>query len=182
MAGFALPLSALQILFVNFFSDSFPAIALAFDEGDDGLGAHARTLDRNLFDSQMRSLILIIGGITSLLCLACMRCYCVQDLMRIWYARLSFLHLEHILYCLRFRCVVCVEAFFSFNPFGNLYLVGGVGIGLVLTASVIYVPFLSGVFGTVPLPPLWLAGVLVVGVINVLAVEFGKWIYRKKIA
>jgi Ca2+-transporting ATPase len=32
ISGLALPLNAIQILFVNFFTDSFPAVALAFEE------------------------------------------------------------------------------------------------------------------------------------------------------
>src|SRR3989338_6510445 len=54
IAGVAMPLTALQILFVNFFSDSFPAIAFAFETDVDDIGARPRRLHRNLFDNEMK--------------------------------------------------------------------------------------------------------------------------------
>jgi magnesium-transporting ATPase (P-type) len=72
------------------------------------------------------------------------------------------------------------HSIFTYNPFRNLYLTGGVLIGLVLTAAAIYVPFLQTILGTVPLPLPWLIGVLVVGLVNIALVEIVKWLYRKR--
>ncbi len=72
------------------------------------------------------------------------------------------------------------RSIFSYNPFSNPYLNAGVAVGLVLTLLVIYVPALREIFGTVALPPTWLLAVFVFGVLNILAVEFGKWLLRRR--
>ena len=63
LAGLALPINALQILFVNFF-DSFPAISYAFETESD---VHARTKRgaRAIIDAESKILILFIGFIGS---------------------------------------------------------------------------------------------------------------------
>ena len=58
LVGVAIPINALQILFINLFSDSFPAIAFAFEDGIDDLGNHPHKLHKNLFDREMKFFIL----------------------------------------------------------------------------------------------------------------------------
>jgi hypothetical protein len=53
-------------------------------------------------------------------------------------------------------------------------------IGTVLMAAAIYIPFLQTLFDTTALPLVWVLGVLGVAVFNILTIEFGKWIFRKK--
>src|SRR3989344_3800354 len=68
LTGLPLPLNALQILWVNFFTDSFPAVSYAFEKEPDGL-SH-KPLKRGkikLFDPVMKFLILAIGLSTSAL-------------------------------------------------------------------------------------------------------------------
>jgi len=44
----------------------------------------------------------------------------------------------------------------------------------------IYVPLLQGVLGTVALPAIWLAGVVLVGLLNMTAIELGKALFRRR--
>lgn len=178
--GLALPLNPLQILFVNFFSDSFPGVGFAFETGVDGLGSKPRQLAKNLFDREMQILILVIGFFTSAL------------LFGLYYALLlwnfdpplvrSFIFATFATYSLvlAFSLRSIEKSIFSFNPFSNLYLSGGVAFGLFLTAMAIYTPFLQRVLETVPLPPLWIIGVLGVGLLNIAAVESGKLLFRHR--
>lgn len=180
LAGVALPLNALQILFVNFFSDSFPAVALAFERGVDGLGARPPKLERNLFDPEMRFLILAIGISTSFLLfvlyLVLLRAGLPAELVR------TFIFAGFATYSLflAFSVRSLSRSIFEFNPFSNRYLAAGAGFGLVLTLAVIYIPFLQRIFHTVALPLPWLAAVVGVGIVNIAAVEFGKWLFRHK--
>lgn len=179
--GLALPINALQILFVNFFSDSFPAIALAFEKGIDGLGVKPKKLARNFFDKEMQFLILVIGVLTSAL------------LFILYYFLIKFGFEEEIVktfifasfaiytLLLSFSVRSLEKSILSYNPFSNFYLLTGVLIGVFLTALVVYIPFLQAVFGTVFLPLVWVAWVLVICLINIAAVEFGKWLFRKSI-
>lgn len=177
--GIALPLNALQILFVNFFSDSFPAVAFAFEDGADTLGEKPRKLDKNLFNREMRFMILVIGFLTSALLFAIyfymLRFGLPPELVR------TFIFATFATYSLllAFSLRSLSKSVVSYNPFSNPYLVAGVSIGIVFTLLAVYVPSLQSIFGTISLPPLWLLGVLGVGLLNISIVEFGKWIFRR---
>ena len=181
LAGIALPLNALQILFVNFFSDSFPALAFAFERGIDNLGASPRKLDRNLFDRQMRFLILGIGFLTSAFLFALyfmlLRAGFEGDIVR------TFIFASFASYTLflAFSIRSLKTSIMRYNPFSNRYLAAGVGIGLLLTLAALYVPWLGAILGTTPLPFWWLVGVVGVGVFNIVLVELSKLLFRKHI-
>lgn len=179
--GLPLPINALQILFVNLFSDSFPSLGLAFEKGVDKTGAKPRRIDRNLFDPLVRFLILIIGILTSaflfFLYYWMTRSGFPEDLTR------TFIFSSFATYTLflSFSLRSLEKSIFKYNPFSNVYLVIGVGIGLILTLGAVYLPFFQNIFKTTPLPFSWLLAVFGIGFINILAVEFGKWIFRIRI-
>ncbi|MDP3696615.1 MAG: cation-transporting P-type ATPase [Candidatus Taylorbacteria bacterium] len=179
LTGIGLPLTATQILFVNFFSDSFPAVAFAFEKEIDGLGHQPRKLAQNLFDKRVRFLILGIGLTTSALLFVVyfvlIRLGFVQELVK------TFIFATFATYSLlvSFSLRSLDVSIFKYNPFSNKYLVGGVLFGILMTLSVVYLPFLQKIMGTVPLPLPWVVGVVFIGIFNILAVEFGKWVYKK---
>lgn len=179
--GVALPLNALQILWVNFFSDSFPAIAFAFEKGTDGFSSHRRVSKLQLFDPLMRFLILVVGLSSSALFLA------------LYLALLYAGHDEKLVRTFVFACFGSYTIFvafsiksleksiFSYSPFSNLYLISGIGIGGALMFGAVYLPFLQSLFETVALPPTWLLAVAAVGALNIAIVELGKWLFRGKL-
>lgn len=180
LVGIALPISALQILFVNFFSDSFPAIALAFERGGDSLEGSPPPKRRTLFDPQMKFLILAIGLLTSFF-LFLLYWFLLRLGLPAFQVR-TFIFASFATYTLflAFSMRDLEKSILQYQPFANLYLTGGVVIGLVLTALVIYLPALQGAFGTASLSFFWVLGVLGVGILNILAVEFGKRVFRRK--
>lgn len=180
-AGIALPLNALQILFVNFFSDSFPALAFAFERGIDGLGKKPRKLDKNLFDRQARFLILGIGFLTSaflfVLYFMLLRAGFDGDIVRTFIFASFASYTLFLVFSLR----SLETSIMRYNPTSNPYLVAGAGIGFALTLAALYVPWLGAILGTTPLPFWWLMGVVGVGVLNIVLVELSKWLFRKHI-
>jgi P-type Ca2+ transporter type 2C len=178
--GIPLPLSALQLLWVNFFSDSFPAIAFAFEKGIDGLSSRARGGSVRLFDPVMRFLIIGVGMATSVL------------LFVLYWALLRSGYDPEIVRTFIFACFGTYTLFlpfsvrsleksiFEYSLFSNRYLVAGVGVGAILMALAVYAPFLQSLLGTVALPSAWLIGVLAIGFINITAVEAGKRIFRSE--
>ncbi len=179
LMGVAVPLNALQILFVNFFSDSFPAIALAFEKGVDDIGGRPRALKRNLFDPEMRVLILVIGVATSFLLFAV-----YYALLRLGFdaalvRTFTFASFATYTLILAFSLRSLKKSIVEYNPFSNGYLVVGIGIGLTLTLLSIYVPFFQSIFHTVFLPFPWLLGVFSVGLFNIVVVELGKFFFRR---
>ncbi|QQG44925.1 MAG: HAD-IC family P-type ATPase [Candidatus Sungiibacteriota bacterium] len=180
LVGLALPINALQILFVNFFSDSFPAIALAFEGGVDNSGQRPKKLGKSLFDGELQFLILVIGISTSALLFlfyyGLIKWGFSEDMVR------TFIFASFATYTLilSFSLRSLEKSIFSYNPFGNKYLVGGVVLGILLTALVIFLPPLQKIFGTVPLSWPWLLAIAGVGLLNMAAVELGKWIFRSR--
>jgi len=180
LTGVPLPLNALQILWVNFFTNSFPAIALGFEKDKDGLRLKSFNLRERLFDPLMKFLIVAIGVPTSALLFGLywglLYLGFETDLAR------TFIFASFGSYSLFLIFAVrnLDGSIFSINPFSNVFLVWAVLIGLALTFIGVYVPFFQNLFNTVSLPPIWLAGVLAVGVINIAAIEFGKWLFWRK--
>lgn len=177
LLGLPLPVSALQILWINFFSDSFPAVGFAF-ERDKGEDRSVPTSTR-LFDPLARFLIIGIGALSSALLLVLyvvlLRAGVDLDTTRTFvFACLGSYTLFAAL------AVKSLDAsIFSYPLFSNRYLAGGIGIGFILMFAAVYVPPLQALFGTVPLNAPWLFGVLVVGIMNMAAIEYGKWLFRR---
>src|SRR3990167_4302315 len=180
LTGLALPLNALQILYVNFFSDSFPAVAFAFEKDIDGLTYRSQNTKTGLFDPMMRFLILFIGLSTSALLFVLywllLRAGFPENLVKTF----IFASFGSYTLFLAFSLRSLDKNIFKYPVFSNRYLVVGVGIGLVLMTAAIYVPFMQSLLKTTPLPFYWLLGGVLIGLLNILAVEFGKWIFRRK--
>lgn len=177
--GLALPLNALQILWVNFILDSFPALALAFEDGFDHLKEKPKKLDGHLFDPVMKVIILAVGIVSSL------------ALMGIYMWMLNsgfdeemtktFIFASFSLYSLFmiFSMKSLKENIWQYNPFSNMYLNVSVVFGFVLTLIAIYLPFLQGILGTVSLPLTWMLWVFAFGVANILAIEIVKFVFHR---
>ncbi len=180
LAGLALPLTALQILWVNFFTDSFPAIAFAFEKDIDGLVRRPRSVTAGLFDPLMKFLILFVGFATSaflfLLYWVLLRVGFPQDVVK------TFIFASFGSYTLFLTLSLrsLEKSIFQYPLFSNRYMVWGIGIGAIMMGAAIYVPFLQSLFGTVSLPLVWVLGVVVIGVLNIAAVELGKLFFRRR--
>lgn len=178
LVGVPLPLNALQILWVNFFTDSFPAISFAFERSVDGLSSRPLSPKAGLLDPLMRSLIFFAGIFTSAL------------LFFTYWALLRTGAEEVLVRTFIFSCFGTYSLFLAFSVrsleksileyglFSNGYLVMGTGFGMLMMLAAVYLPFLQTLFGTVSLPLYWAAGVAGVGVLNIVIVEFVKWIFR----
>lgn len=180
VAGVPLPLGALQILFVNFFTDSFPAIAFAFENGENHLKEKPPKLKERLFDPEMRFLVMVLGVFTSFLLFA-------MYMGLLWLGHpielvRSFIFATFALYTLflAFSVKSLKTSILRYNPFSNGYLVVGIGIGFLLTLAAVYLPTLQKLLGTVALPLPWFLGVIAFGLFNILAVEAVKFIFRDK--
>ena len=71
------------------------------------------------------------------------------------------------------------KSVFKYDIFSNKFLVGGFVVGVILTMAAIYVPFIGSFVKTVPLPPIWLVGVVAFALFNVAFVEAGKAMVRR---
>lgn len=177
--GLTLPLSAVQILWVNLITDSLPAITLALEDHFEYLFTKPRKLTKGLLDKEMKFLIFAISLPTSLLLFGL-----YYGLLKIGYDPLlvrTFIFASFGTYSLFLIFAIrnLQKSIFTYNPFSNLYIVTGVVIGLTLMALSIYWLPLQNILHTIALPPIWLWGVIAVGFVNILAIEVGKLIIKK---
>ena len=177
--GLTLPLNPLQILWVNFFSGSFPAIAFAFEREDGVLHTKPQRMSGGLFSPLMKFLILTIGISTSALLFilywGLLTLGFEEQLVR------TFIFASFATYTLFVSLSVrsLEKSIFSYPLFSNTYLLWGIGIGLTLTALGIYLPMLQSLFQTVPLPFTWILAVFGLGILNIAIIETGKFAFRK---
>lgn len=179
LTGLPLPLNALQILWVNFFTDSFPAVSYAFEKDRDAL--NHKPLQRNkikLFDPAMKFLILVIGLMSSLLLFAI-----YYTLMKLGFDEKivrTFIFAAFGTYTLLVALSVrsLDKSIFSYALFSNTYLNWAILVGFVLMALSIYLPVFQSLFGTVGLPVFWVMGVILVGLFNIIMIEVAKCFWR----
>ena len=177
LAGLALPLSAIQIIWVNLFTGSLPAIAFAFDQ--DGHFKSAEKGKGVIIDKEVKFLTLGIGVLSSVLL------FVLYWLLLYFSVELSlarsvlFACFASYILLIAFSIRNLSQPLFSYPIFDNKVLVSGVAAGLALLAATLYMPILQNFFGIIALPPVWL---LLVGgwmVFNVALVEGAKWIFYR---
>ncbi|MCR6513534.1 calcium-translocating P-type ATPase, PMCA-type [Clostridium sp. LY3-2] len=146
------PLTPIQILFVNLATDGLPAIALGVDPADsDIMRQMPRIKKEGIFSRGLTEKILIRGtliGLCTLLSFMVGR-YFNMDLQTCRTIALSTLVLSQLFHV--FECRSERHSIFEIKLFTNPYLVVAVTISIIMMCSVLYIPFLSGIFHTVPL-------------------------------
>ncbi|MCS7007152.1 MAG: HAD-IC family P-type ATPase, partial [Thermoleophilia bacterium] len=180
--GQPLPLSAVQILYVNLATDGLPAIALGVDPPEpDVMRRPPRTRAEGIFARPVVSLI-VLGGIWSasvnlaLFLWALQAGRAVEEAMSLVFTSLVLTEFLKA-YSYRSDRRSLLE-----RPLANRWLNLAVAWELTLLCLVLYVPFLQGAFGTVgPTLEEWLV-VLAVAVTIVPVLELGKWVVRRRSA
>ncbi len=159
LLGLPLPLSAVQILYVNLATDGLPALALAVDPPDpDLMQRKPRNPQTGIFTRPVVGLM-VAGGIWST----------VVNLGLFVWAIHSGRSLQEAM-TMTFVCLVLIQFFKAYNfrsdrhsvlraPFANKWLNLAILWELFLLALILYVPFLQNPFGAYSLP--WIDWVIV---------------------
>ena len=172
LAGVALPLSAVQIIWVNLFTGSLPAIAFAFDE--QRLQETKKT-SKQFFDARVLFLTIFIGIVVSLmlfgLYLGLLSYGIPVDLAR----SIIFASFGTYTLFIAFSFLDLSRSIFQYSLTANKPLLVGVGVGLLLMVATFVVPFFQNIFAVQPLPWLWVVFVLLWSLINIIVVELTKW-------
>lgn len=146
------PLTPIQILLVNLATDGLPAIALGVDPADsDIMRQQPRDKKEGIFSRGLTEKIVIRGaliGLCTLLAFMTGRYYGMnlETCRTIALSTLIMSQLFHVFECRSER-----HSIFEIKLFTNPYLVGAVLISIGLLCSILYIPFLGGIFHTVPL-------------------------------
>lgn len=180
LLGLAMPLNALQILWVNFFTDSFPGISLAFEDKIDSLKDRPLHTQKGIFTGSMRTFLLINSLISSTLLVftyvALLERGFDPEIVRTFIFGAFGVYSLFLIFAVR----SLRRSIFHYNPFSNPSLLLSVSIGFACMMAAIYVPFLQNLFDTVALPAVWLWGVVGFGIFSILLLEVTKMIlYRR---
>jgi len=179
LLGLPLPLSAVQLLYVNLATDGLPALALAVDPFETDLMRRKPRDQRTGIFTRPVVTLMLTGGLWST---------AVNLGLFIW-AINSGRSIKEAM-TMTFVSLVLIQFFKAYNyrsdrnsvldrPFSNRWLNLAIAWELGLLALIIYVPFLRVIFGTYALPPVdWaIIGGLALSVSPVL--ELAKWMERR---
>ncbi|MBY0328735.1 HAD-IC family P-type ATPase [Patescibacteria group bacterium] len=175
----ALPITAIQILFVKFFSDIFPTLAFTFEKID---SASVAQLDRKarLIDKTVAIFTFGRGVVSSallfMLYIYLLRAGYDEAIVRTF----TYASFASYMLFLAFSMRNLEESILTYNPFSNHYLTAGVFVGFVMIMMSVYIPFMNTFLGTTPLPLVWFLGVIGVGVTNFFLIELFKYFLHKK--
>jgi P-type Ca2+ transporter type 2C len=175
-----LPVTASQIIWLNFVTDGFLVIALALGKQDtDLLRQPFSTSSRYLLDKLMlwraipMGLIMMVGSLTVF-------SYYQGD-----YAKALTMAMTTLAIFQWFNAWNCrreTDSVFSQSPFTNKYLIGATVIVVLLQVAAVHVPFMQRILRTVPLTGYeWLLCTLVASTV-VLIEEVRKFIFRHNIS
>jgi Ca2+-transporting ATPase len=181
--GMPMPLKPVQLLWLNLVSDGAPALALGLEKGDDDIMKQpARSPKEPVINRDMAIGIGVVGLVDMVAILAvfwlAMQRYpdnlasaqtmafvtlCTSELIRAFAARSEY------------------HSVFSIGFFSNRWMVAAVAVSFVLVLAVVYVPFLTPFFDTVPLTGGdWLL-MLPFFFVSPLAMELLKVFFRRRV-
>lgn len=182
--GLPLPISAVQILWVNLVEDGLPDIALAFEPKEkDIMKRKPEGHEVPLLTREMRAIIFIIGLITDFMLLGLFFWLWEQnhDIAYVRTMVFACLTIDSLFYA--FSCKSLRRNLWHINPFSNKLLVGAVVFGVLMLVLAIYLPVLGTLLKTVSLSfNDWLI-VLGIGVMEIVLIEATKhyFIVRKEV-
>jgi P-type Ca2+ transporter type 2C len=179
LLGLPLPLTAVQILYVNLATDGLPALALSVDPPEKDLMKRRPRNPRTGIFTRPVVTLMVLGGIWSALI----------NLGLFTWAMKSGRSIDEAM-TMTFVSLVLIQFFKAYNfrsdrhsvlnkPFANKWLNLAVGWEIILLVLIVYLPFLHGPFNTYSMPLVdWLiVGGLAVTIIPVL--EIAKWMERR---
>ncbi|MCL2673502.1 MAG: HAD-IC family P-type ATPase, partial [Alphaproteobacteria bacterium] len=178
--GTMIPMTPVQILWVNMVTSVTVSLALAFEPSEPGImdrpprNATEPLLD-NYFIWRIIFVSVLVGGLTLILSM---------HLLGLGYS-------EAEVRTVTIQAIVMGQAFHLFNSrsirkpawaldfFGNKAVFVVLGLMVLLQGSITYLPFMNTVFGTVPLAPERWIEPLLLGVAVFLIVEVEKFVMRR---
>jgi Ca2+-transporting ATPase len=178
-AGLPLPLTAVQILYVNLATDGLPALALAVDPPEPDLMRRKPRDPRTGIFTRPVSILMLVGGLWST----------AVNLGLFTWALNSGRSLKEAM-AMTFVSLVLIQFFKAYNfrsdrrpvlnrPFANKWLNLAILSQLLLLALIVYVPFLQEPFGTFSLPlKYWLITFLLAFTVSPV-LEIAKWLERR---
>ncbi|MBU0732409.1 HAD-IC family P-type ATPase [Patescibacteria group bacterium] len=178
LLGLPLPVVAVQILWINLVEDSFPNLALAFEKGEpEVMQDKPRPKKEPILDKEMKIMIFGVGIFRDIILLALFYVLWkwTNDLPYCQTIIFVALGIDTAFIAFSFRTMR--HTIWQRNPFSNWWLNGAVLIGIGLIVAAVYMPFLQVALKTVPLGPVEWAGLILLALMELVAMEIVKYIF-----
>ena len=177
LAALPAPFAAVHLLFINLLTDSLPAIAIGMEPATDGLlDRRPRDPKEPLLDAGLMRRI----GLQGLLIGACVMGgfylgYSVNTAtaMTMAFATLTLARLFHGFNCRGSRSI------FRMGLSSNRFSLGAFALGVLLLGSVIFLPFLHGMFQVADLTLIQLGEILLLALIPTVVIQLGRVVRGK---
>jgi Ca2+-transporting ATPase len=175
--GLPIPLTPIQILWVNFVTDGLPGLALTSEPAEANVMRRPpRPREESVFAHGIWQHILwaglLIGGVSLAACAWAIGAG--EHPQTMTFTVLTFAQLAHVL-AIRSE----TESFWERGLLTNRFLLGSVAVGVALHLAIVYVPSLQPVFGTEPLSGGALAWAAALALVVFAGVELEKWATRR---
>ena len=177
--GMPLPLLPLQILWMNLVTDGLPALALGVEPPEsDAMRRPPRPPEESIFARGLGRHVIWVGLVMGLLALSIGYGYWRANDPK-WqtmvFTTLTLSQMAHVMAIRSERL-----SLFRIGVLSNRPLLGAVVLTIILQLALVYVPFLQQVFKTAALPARDLALSVAVPAFIFWAVEFEKWLARRR--
>lgn len=175
LLGLPLPLLPAQILWIKLAESSLPAMALAFDEIDEGLmKRQPRKKDEPLISNEMKKLILFYALVMDTLLFGIF-IYFWNTTGHLEFARtVTFVALGMNTFFYIFAIRGFRVPVYKLNPFNNKYLLATLVLGISLILIAVYTPFFNTMLHTIPLGFREWGLLLIYAVLSIVVYEIGK--------
>lgn len=179
LLGLPLPLTAVQILYVNLATDGLPALALAVDPPEKDLMDRKPRDPRTGIFTRPVVILLMVGGLWSTLVNLGLFAWALNSGRSITEAMtMTFVSLVLIQFFKAYNFRSDRQSVFN-RPFANKWLNLAVGWELLLLALIVYLPFLHAPFTTYSLPLIdWVIVVILAFTVSPV-LEVAKWMERR---
>jgi Ca2+-transporting ATPase len=173
-----LPLTALQIIWVNLFTGSLPALAFAFDEDTDGERFVGKEL-KLIFSREVKLFTFGIGVLSSLLLFILYYVMLKMGFDQAVTRSIFFVCFSSYILVIAFSFRSLRQPLFSYNIFANKKLNWSILIAVILLIITMTIPFIREIFMLSPLPLASLPFIVFWLILNVALVEGAKYVMRK---
>ena len=188
LAGLPLPITAVQILWINLIEDGLPDFALAFEPKEKDIMKKIKRSSKktNLFffkdrlqflTPEMKAIIFAIGIITNLLILFIFLFFLFYNfnLRYIQTTIFAILGIDSLFYVFSLRSLR--KNIWHINIFSNKFLLVSFVLGIIALLIAIYIPWFNKLLGTVPLNFSTWAIILGTGIFSLILIEIIKAYY-----
>lgn len=189
--GIAAPLTAIQLLWLNLVTDSFPALALGREQGEPGImKIPPRRKGEGIINKSMLTGI-IAQAIAIFVCVATSFLVSLTSKSDFFYSTSAGEEKITVARTVAFATLILAELFrafasrserasvFSIGIFGNKLMNFAVGGSILLLFAVVYIPGVNSIFDNVPLNPVAWLFIVPVALIPFCVSEIIKLIKRK---